>query len=219
MAKIKKIDIHDHHISHEWEDACVKSRRFIWLRKKRLSQFSIEKNDKLLDLGCGDGLNISVLKSMGIKNVVGLDMSKNLIKIAKRNNPDIKFFVGLMENLPFENETFSVILVDSVFHHIMDYPNNIKEIRRVLKHGGLLCFIEPHQSVLRRLLDFVSTQKFVKLIPVLNERSIGYLGEKNLMTHWLDTENKFLSQLEKYGFKKNFCKRDLLSIVGEYKKN
>ncbi len=50
----------------EWEHACVHTRRNTESRKKRLLQFSFRPDDKILDLGCGDGVNIQVLRSMGM---------------------------------------------------------------------------------------------------------------------------------------------------------
>lgn len=210
--------IHNHHISKDWEEACIKSRRSIWLRKRRLSMFTIKNSDRVLDLGCGDGLNVSILRKRGVLKIVGLDMSKDLLKEAQKNNPDIKFYLGLAEKLPFKNNRFDVVLVDSVFHHLMEYPKNIAEIKRVLVSGGILCFIEPHDSFIRKMLDFVSTLPISKFVPVLRERSIGYLGEKDLMTHWLETESYFLNLLTRYKFKKIIYKTDLLSIIGQYQK-
>lgn len=202
----------------EWEDACVHTRRNLKKRKQRILAFSIKKNDKVLDLGCGDGLNIEIFKELGIKNVVGVDISEKLIKQAKQKNPNTEFYVGSADNLPFKNNSFDVVFVDSVFHHIIDYDLTVKEIKRVLKKNGLLCFIEPHRSILRAILDFICTLSIAKYMPLLRERSIAYLGEINFMKHWISTENEFYDALVRNGFKDNFKKESFLSIVAEYKK-
>lgn len=202
----------------EWEDACVQTRRNLKRRKQRILAFSIEKKDKVLDLGCGDGLNIEIFKELGIKNVVGVDISEKLIKQAKQKNPNTEFYIGSADNLPFKNNSFDVVFVDSVFHHIIDYDPTVKEIKRVLKKNGLLCFIEPHRSILRAILDFICTLSIAKYMPLLRERSIAYLGEINFMKHWISTENEFYDALVRNGFKDNFKKESFLSIVAEYKK-
>lgn len=180
--------------------------------------FNIEKTDSVLDLGCGDGLNIKLLRQMGITKIVGVDISKKLLKMAQTNNPRIKFYVGSAQKIPFKTNTFDVILVDSVFHHLMDYDDAAKEIKRVLKKGGRLCFMEPHKSLIRSLIDFVCVLPFSNHFPIIGRRAKAYKEEIELMTHWLSTENEFLNALKKYGLKKVFLNIDFLSIVASYKK-
>lgn len=200
----------------EWEDACLKGRRNIYLRKRRLEYFDIKKNDFVLDLGCGDGLNIKILRRMGVKKIYGVDISKRLLSEAKKNNPRTRFYRASSESLPFKSNTFDVVLVDSVFHHLMRYGKSLKEIKRVLKSKGRLCFSEPHRSFLRSLYDKISEHSLAKYVPVLKIRSAGYLGEIELMKHWLRTEEDFYETLSKLGFKERLKKKDILSIIGVY---
>jgi len=200
----------------EWEHACVQTRRNVGKRKTRLSFFDLNNKQKILDLGCGDGLNIKVLRKMGIKNIVGVDISQDLINKAKILNPKNKFYKTSADKLPFKNNTFDIVLVDSVFHHLMSYPKPVSEIDRVLINGGKLCFIEPHGSWVRSLYDRICEMPFASYIPFLRERSISYLGEIKFMKHWIKTENDFYNELIKQGFRKVLTKKDLLSIIGIY---
>lgn len=202
----------------EWEEAYLDTRRNFRTREKRLLRFGITSKNSVLDLGCGDGLNVSILNKLNIKHVVGVDISKYLIEKAEKNNPGSKFYVGKAESLPFGAEQFDVVLVDSVIHHLMKYDKPVKEIRRVLVKGGIFCFIEPHNSFLRKILDFVCLSPAGKLMPSFKNRRISCMEEKPLYNHWLKTENIFYKTLEREGFRKMFCKKDFLSIVGEYQK-
>lgn len=206
------------HQTLEWEDSCVETRRDLKNREKRLRMFSIKKTDSVLDLGCGDGLNILLLNRMGIKKVVGVDISKKLLEMAKENNPKTKFYVGSAESLPFKDSTFSVVLIDSVLHHLMKYDKPIREIRRVLKKGGKLCFMEPHKSFIRSLIDFICVLPCSNYFPIIGKRAKAYKQEIELMSHWLATEDEFLSALQKNNFKKVFLTKDFLSIVASYVK-
>lgn len=72
-------------------------------------------------------------------------MYKNQLKICSYE--DIKFFLGVAEVLPFPAGKFDVVFVDSVFHHFLRVEKVLSEIKRVLKSKGLLCFVEPNQSI------------------------------------------------------------------------
>ncbi len=202
----------------EWEDECIKTRRSKENRNERLHLFKIKKTDKVLDLGCGDGLNMGILSSMGVKSLTGIDISAKLLKIAKEENPKAKFFQASAEKLPFKNNTFDIVLVDSVFHHLLSYKKSLNEIYRVLKKNGRLCFIEPHQTMVRRIMDGVCELPYATFLPFIGKRAKSYLGEIKFMKHWLATENNFYFNLEDIGFKENLKKLDFLSIVGIYKK-
>ena len=202
--------------SKKWERACLDTRRSLGSRKKRLAKFRISSGLKVLDLGCGDGLNTNILFEQ-TRNIVGVDISGDLIKIARMKNPRVKFYIGTAEKIPLRANQFDVVLVDSVFHHILDYKKAVGEIKRVLISGGVLCFIEPDNSLIRRFIDYLCTLKVSKYMPILNKRRITYLEEKDLMEHWLGTKNEFLNVLKKYNFRKIFLNNDFLSIVGKYK--
>ena len=201
-----------------WEEACVNTRRSLAQRKRRLKLFHIKKTDRVLDLGCGDGLNIRILVQSGIKRIIGVDISKELLKVAKKINPMTKFYLASSEALSFKDSSFDIVLVDSVFHHLMQFTKSLKEIKRVLAPRGKLCFIEPHKSFMREIYDFVSELSVAKYIPFLRERSISYLGEKKFMKHWLKNEEKFYKILDELEFKEIQKKMDILSIIGIYEK-
>jgi demethylmenaquinone methyltransferase/2-methoxy-6-polyprenyl-1,4-benzoquinol methylase len=201
-----------------WEEACIETRRNPEERKRRLYIFKIKRNEKVLDLGCGDGLNVNLLYKSGIKKIVGVDIAPELIKNAKKLTPKAKFYISSAEKLPFKNESFNVVLVDSVFHHLMKYEKALSEIKRVLKRNGRLCFIEPHKSIIRYIYDTVCEWSISKYIPFLAKRRNSYLGEIKFMKHWLSTENLFYNLLIKFGFKKKLHRIDILSVVAIYEK-
>ncbi|MBL7036446.1 class I SAM-dependent methyltransferase [Candidatus Microgenomates bacterium] len=200
----------------EWEMACVKTRRNLGKREERLSVFKIGKKQKVLDLGCGDGLNTSILVKKGVKNIVGVDISSKLVKNAKSINPKIKFYKASAEKLPFKDNSFDVVLVDSVFHHLMGYSKSLLEIKRVLKPKGRLCFIEPHNSLVRNIYDKLCEWSIGKYIPLLKNRRDSYLKEIDFMKHWLRTEKSFFKKLVNLGFKEKMKKLDMLSVIGIY---
>lgn len=100
--------------------------------------FSI--NAKILDAGCGSGRFTNALQSKGI-DVVGLDLSKQLISEAKTSYPLINFQYGDLLDLPFQDEYFDGIWAQaSVIHFENDKQVSLvlSEFSRVLKQDGFL---------------------------------------------------------------------------------
>lgn len=105
-----------------------------------LEEVEKEEWHTLLDAGCGTGAVISLLcKKYPEKSYTGIDLSDKMIKAAKRkNNSNVMFVCGDCEELPFEDNSFDVVICSQSFHH---YPNPEKffcNVYRVLKKDGRL---------------------------------------------------------------------------------
>lgn len=99
----------------------------------------IEYQD-LLDCGCGTGPMISLLHEKdSSRHYVGLDITPRMIEVAKSKNlKGTEWIVGDCENLPFDDESFDVVICTNSFHH---YPNPQKffnSVKRVLRSDGML---------------------------------------------------------------------------------
>ncbi len=103
----------------------------------------IKPGVKLLDLACGDGLDLVYYKNLGA-TVYGLDSSEEFIKIAKERLPDEDIRVGLFDNIPFEDNTFDVVLSKYSIQISADTGPVFTEIKRVLKPKGILMFLVTH---------------------------------------------------------------------------
>ncbi len=116
------------------------------LRQRTADLARIRSGEKVLDVGCGTGtLPILVQPRVGpTGRVFGVDpgaqqIARARFKAARRNLP-VDFQVGVIEHLPFPDQTFDVVLNTIMMHHL---PNDLKrrglsEIARVLKPGGRL---------------------------------------------------------------------------------
>lgn len=93
------------------------------------------ENSLLLDLGCGTG-NVLKFGRRFFKEAVGVDLSLNMLRIAKSRGGEVMRADAL--NLPFLSETFDCVSCFSVLHHIYDQRPFLREIHRVLKKGGRL---------------------------------------------------------------------------------
>ena len=122
----------------EWNSQLYDNKHdFVAEYGKGLLEFVPEnKEQTILDLGCGTGTLTAQLKKLGSK-VVGVDSSQSMIDKAKEQFSNIDFMVCDALDLPFENE-FDVVFSNAVFHWISDHDALLSNVRNVLKSDGLL---------------------------------------------------------------------------------
>jgi pseudaminic acid biosynthesis-associated methylase len=90
----------------------------------------IDKNVKILELGCNIGLKLSILEKMGFKNLTGVEINEKAFKIAQQNCPKIKFHNSSIEEFDPGEEKFDVVYTNGVLIHINPkaLPEIIKKI-------------------------------------------------------------------------------------------
>lgn len=126
-----------------------------------IKKHCLNKNAIVLDAGCGIGRITTKLVAEGY-NVVGVDASRSMIKIAKRTYPKMRFRVADLKALPFNDNTFSLVFELSVLLHV---PNNIietvvNEFKRVSKSRILIFpsakyFEDTHYIFYRSIEDYI----------------------------------------------------------------
>lgn len=144
----------------------AKTRNFTW-DIQCLAKYA-DAGEKVLDLGCGNGRLLGMLKDKRI-NYIGFDASEKLIEIAKKNYPQADFRVGGSLALPFPADFFDKIFSIRVLPHIPSKEFRLrfmKEARRVLKPGGLLILTAWNGYNLKNKKGFLPMVKncFLKLI-------------------------------------------------------
>ena len=94
------------------------------------NEFPDLKGKKVLDLGCGSGNNCIKSVELGADYVLGTDVSKNMINLAKKvnNNKKIEYENIAMENISSINKKFDVVISSLAFHYIEDYDKLLKDI-------------------------------------------------------------------------------------------
>ena len=106
----------------------------------------IKKTDYILDLGCATGILEQHLIKDGYKNIVGVDISKEMISIARKKIDNVNFYVADGEELPFKDASFDVVICSSVLHHFPDLSSVLPEIKRVMKEYGVVIAREPNEN-------------------------------------------------------------------------
>jgi SAM-dependent methyltransferase len=97
----------------------------------------------ILDLGCGGGWLSKFLSAKGYL-IIGIDISVSLIETATKVAPKSGgFLIGDCMNLPFNNNTFDLIIGMGVLHHL-DLDKTLAECHRVLSKNGSMLIMEPN---------------------------------------------------------------------------
>jgi SAM-dependent methyltransferase len=99
---------------------------------------------RIADLGCGSGVFTGLLGQRGF-DCTGVDLSPNLIRIAREKFPSIGFIEGDVEQLPFADASFDGVLLGGVLHHLPDPSRCAAEIMRILKPGGKFVAFDPNR--------------------------------------------------------------------------
>lgn len=110
--------------------------------REMLSALNISKSHYVLDYGCGIGVLTNKINSAF---VVGIDISKSLISVAKRKSKKL-FVICDGERLPFKSAIFDRIIGRGILHHLPNPTKAAKEIKKVIKTGGVIVFSEPNKN-------------------------------------------------------------------------
>jgi ubiquinone/menaquinone biosynthesis C-methylase UbiE len=113
-------------------------------RKQLLDQVDFSSCDQVLDLACGTGTFVAMVKARHPEvTVTGLDGDPNILDIAREkaqaSGLDVTFDEGMSYALPYRADEFDVVFSSLFFHHLQsaDKRRTIKEVLRVLKPGGV----------------------------------------------------------------------------------
>lgn len=141
------------------------------------------RGKKILDLGCGPGIHSEKLRKMGAI-VKGIDISSNLIKIAKSEAPKVEFKVGDIERekLPYRDSEFDIVFSSLVLGHLKRWDFSLSEIHRVLKKGGIFVF-SGYNPVTEK---FSKKKWFFKKFKVMED----YFAEGERVTKWAKDKEK-----------------------------
>ena len=96
--------------------------------------------DTALDVGCGPGSALSALAArLGPARVTGIDPSGPFVELARTRVPGADVRLGEAESLPFEDDSFDVVVSQLVVNFMRDAPTGVREMRRVARRTVASC--------------------------------------------------------------------------------
>ncbi|OPY30288.1 MAG: hypothetical protein A4E28_00345 [Methanocella sp. PtaU1.Bin125] len=110
-----------------------------------IAKAGINKGSKVLDVGCGLGKTACRLAADPGCTVTGVDIMPKMVEQAKATakkagvSDRVNFMEGDARKLPFGDNTFDAVIVESVTVFVEDVARAVAEYKRVLKPGGVLC--------------------------------------------------------------------------------
>jgi len=147
----------------------------------------------LLDLGCGDGGVLAVLKPYfpaGI-SVLGLDADEDETGLAKQRDLYSRLMIAGADRIPLDDASVDVVLSNSVLEHVGPIEGTLKECGRVLRSGGLFMATVPgpdfHRCLSGSWLPWVRREAY--------EREID--GRLSHLRYW--TKDEWKKQLDAAG--------------------
>jgi|ERR1043165_6344677 SAM-dependent methyltransferase len=139
----------------------------LWESEKYVFNKYLDKSFQILDIGCGTGRTTFGLYKIGYTNIIGVDLTPEMINAAKEINrnfsPRLKFLIGDATNLSFENERFDAAIFS--FNGLMSIPQPenrlkaFKEINRVLRPDGIFIFTTHDRESDEKYLQFWIDEK------------------------------------------------------------
>jgi ubiquinone/menaquinone biosynthesis C-methylase UbiE len=143
------------------------------LRSRTVDHALLKPGESILDVGCGTGaVTLPAKKRVGSNGrAAGIDPAPEMIAVARqkasRANLEIDFRVGVIESLPFADDSFDAVTSSLMMHHLPRdlQARGLAEIHRVLKPGGRVLIVDmtrPTGSFLNHLFITVSMHHGLK---------------------------------------------------------
>ena len=100
---------------------------------------------RALDAACGTGRHAAYLRDLGC-TVTGVDQSPEMLTAARGKVPEARFDQGDIEQLPFADASFDLVVISLALTHLADPTPALHELARVLRPGGSLVITDPHPA-------------------------------------------------------------------------
>lgn len=158
----------------------------------------------MLDVATGTGDLANALSKIPGARVAGMDLSPEMLAIARKKYPGIEFSEGYAEKLPYQDNSFDIVSAGFGARNFEDLLAGLKEFHRVLKPGGHTLIIEPmipRNPLLKKLYLVYFKKVLPKIAKLFSKSSFAY----DYLPHSVESfpqDEEFVSILREAGFRK-----------------
>jgi len=143
---------------------CIATMPDLYLKQieiKNIKEF-LFNGAKILDIGCGNGYSTFLYAEFFNVNITGIDYSSKMIEVANnelkqksfQNSSKVQFGIGDIRQLDIDDNSYDIVITDRCIQNLCDRNDQekaIKEVRRILKPGGIFLMCENTEQGLNNL--------------------------------------------------------------------
>jgi SAM-dependent methyltransferase len=177
--------------SAEWEVAYRSVEHNLDDRIAKIREFDLDNSMRVLDLGCGDGIDLEAFRDLGFSSVFGIDISHSLLQALRDSG--FSMLNCDVYDIALQDGAVDLVYGNNVLHHFRALERAMAEIRRGLRPGGVFCCAEPRATMFRRLVDVITLSPFSKMSKTLNYRRIILEEEMDDYQQWLAGQDQFFA--------------------------
>lgn len=159
---------------------------------------------RILDVATGTGDLANAMSKIAGATVTALDLSPEMLLLARKKYPQITFIEGYAEKLPFGNASFDVVSAGFGVRNFENLNEGMREFHRVLKPGGHALIIEPmipRNAIMKKLYLIYFKKVLPKIAGLFSKSSFAYDYLPHSVEKFPQAE-AFTAILKKSGFKK-----------------
>lgn len=163
-----------------------------------LNYLEISEDDIILDVGCGGGVNVERFLKMTDSKVFGIDFSKlsvdrsiELNKAAIEENR-CRIIESSVSDMPFQDNLFDIVTAFETVYFWSDFINDLKEIRRILKSGGVIFIANEalpneHDERQKHIIELLDMNIYSQDELETSLRKAGFKNIKSFVMHSKDS--------------------------------
>ncbi len=172
---------------------------------KMLDFVELNGQKNLLEIGCGSGFITKYIANKYGGEVTGIDIDPRQIELAKEGSAyrgNISYLEGDATNLPFKDNKFDIVISVGVLHHIENWLDALKEMKRVLKLGGYFIYADIVYPERITTIDKTSTISFGLITIDISELN-SFLEKFGFTTIYSQWKNRWVCKNYEAVYRRN----------------
>jgi ubiquinone/menaquinone biosynthesis C-methylase UbiE len=164
------------------------------------------KKGKFLEVGCGNGLLLRNFVTV-FSEVYGVDLSDELVEVAKKEVPQAKIFISEGKNLNFPDNTFDCAVANSIYQYFPDEKYALEvtqEMLRVVKRGGKIYIGDVYnlglKSIYERYYRYKNTSIIERAKMAVKKVLYTFSNKRNLFDYLYLEPNFFITNFTRIAY-------------------